>query len=132
MDVTLDTLLKTNYVKFGRETPNLDCWGLARLARHHLFGRELLPAYDTIDPGDKASLTKAALLEREVGGFLECEPRPGAIALAWRGGECVHIGVVVETDGRLWVLETEEGVGPTLTRVPVFERSFAQVVYYDN
>lgn len=132
MALTIDDFLRTRYVKHGRVAPELDCWGLVRLARADLFRRSLLPAFDGIDPMDKRSLTAAALGVRQDGGFSEVPARPGAIATAWRGRLCVHVGIVVESDGRLWVLETDEPAGPMMIRLPVFESRYTQVIYYDD
>lgn len=130
--MTINDLLKTRYVKYGRIAPDLDCWGLVRLARAELFGRDWLPSYAQTDPQDKSGLTKAAAEVRDQGGFVEVEIRPGAIATAWRAQLCVHVGIVVEADGRLWVLETDEATGPALTRPSMFERRYTQVICYDN
>lgn len=130
--MTIDDFLRTRYVPFGRVAPELDCWGLVRLARVSLFGKPLLPSYSETDPLDKAGLTTAAGEVREQGGFAEVAPRPGAIATAWRARLCVHVGIVVEADGRLWVLETDSGTGPTLTRVNVFETRYTRVIFYDD
>lgn len=128
----IDRYLASNYVKFGREWPNLDCYGLVRLARVHLFGRPLLPSFVEIDPADKQGLTLAAMSVRDAGGFAPCVIHPGAIATAWRARLCAHVGIAVEVDGRLWVLETDEGVGPVLTRPSVFEGRYTRVIYYDD
>lgn len=130
--MTLTDFLKTIYVKHGRAFPDLDCWGLVRLARAELFGKGLLPSHSDVDPMDKPSLTGAAHEVREQGGFIEVEPRPGAIAAAWRASLCVHVGLVVEADGRLWILETDEGTGPTLTRISAFQSRYTRVIYYDD
>lgn len=130
--MTIDDFLRTRYVPFGRVAPELDCWGLARLARASLFGRALLPSHADIDPQDKAGLTAAAQAVREQGSFQEVSPRPGAIAAAWRARLCVHVGIVVEADGRLWVLETDAATGPTLTRINIFETRYTRVIFYDD
>lgn len=130
--MTIDDFLATNYVKFGRSLPDLDCWGLVRLARVELFNRELLPSYVEIDPQDKRELTTATLNVQAVGEFKEVPLTVGAIATAWRGRLCVHVGIVVECDGRLWVLETDETTGPALTRPQLFESRYTKVIYYDN
>lgn len=130
--MTIDDFLRTRYVPFGRAVPELDCWGLVRLARASLFGRTMLPSYSETDPDDKTGLTTAAIEVREQGGFKEVPPRPGAIATGWRGRLCVHVGLVVEADGRLWVLETDVGTGPTLTKINAFEARFLKVIYYDS
>lgn len=130
--MTIDDFLATKYVKFGRVPPELDCWGLVRLARVELFGREPLPYYSRIDPQDKRSLTEKTLEVRDINLFKRTEIKAGAIATAWRGRLCVHVGIVVECDGRLWVLETDEATGPALTRPQLFESRYTQVIYYDN
>lgn len=130
--MTLDELLKTRYVKHGREAPDLDCWGLVRLARVHLFGRDWLPSYSDVDPADKSGLTEATAEVQQQGGFIQTEAKSGTIAAAWRGRLCVHVGLVVETDGRLWILETDEVTGPTLTALRVFESRYTKVIYYDD
>ena len=130
--MTLNDLLKTRYVRGGRGPVDVDCWGLARMARVGLFGRDLLPAFPDTAPADKRGLTEACLSVKEEGGFQEVAALPGAIATAWTGRLCVHVGIVVEADGRIWILETDESTGPVLTRPAVFERRFARVIYYDN
>lgn len=130
--MTIDDFLRTRYVKYGRVAPDLDCWGMTRLAKAHLFRGASLPSFDNINPLDKRSLTAAALGVREDGGFVEVEPRPGAIATAWRASLCVHVAIVVESDDRLWILETDEGMGPSLTRINVFEARYTRVIYYDD
>ncbi|MGO3868924.1 MAG: hypothetical protein ACTJH7_02505 [Alcaligenes sp.] len=130
--MTIDDFLRTRYVPFGRKPPELDCWGLVRLARASLFGRAMLPSYSETDPDDKAGLTKAASEVRVQGGFVEVQPRPGAIATGWRARLCVHVGIVVEADGRLWVLETDAGTGPTLTKINAFEARYTRVIFYDD
>lgn len=130
--MTIDDFLATKYVKHGRVPPELDCWGLVRLARVELFGREPLPYYSQIDPQDKRALTEKTLAVRDINLFKRTEAKAGAIATAWRGRLCVHVGIVVECDGRLWVLETDEDTGPALTRPQIFESRYLQVIYYDN
>ena len=130
--MTLDDFLRTRYVKYGRVAPDLDCWGLVRLAKVDLFGGRLLPSFGQIDPMDKRSLTSATSEVREQGGFVEVQPRPGAIATAWRASLCVHVGIVIDVDGMLWVLETDEGVGPSLTRISTFESRYTRVIFYDD
>ncbi|QFY77829.1 hypothetical protein DUD43_09110 [Alcaligenes faecalis] len=130
--MTIDDFLRTRYKPFGRIVPELDCWGLVRLARASLFGRPMLPSYSETDPDDKAGLTMAASEVREQGGFKEVPPSPGAIATGWRARLCVHVGIVIKADGRLWVLETDAGTGPTLTKLNAFEARYTRVIYYDG
>ncbi|WP_298016667.1 hypothetical protein [uncultured Castellaniella sp.] len=130
--MTLDDLLQTRYVRGGRGPTDVDCWGLVRMARVGLFDKPLLPAFADISPADKKGLTAACLTVRDDGGFREVSVRPGAIATAWTGRLCVHVGIVIAADGRPWVLETDEGTGPALTRPATFEKRFARVIYYDD
>lgn len=130
--MTIDDFLQTRYVKYGREAPELDCWGLVRLARVELFGRDRLPSYVDIDPENKAGLTASALAVKEQGGFKEVAMRPGAIVTAWRARLCVHVGIAVEADGRIWILETDGAIGPALSRPSMFGRRYTRVICYDN
>lgn len=125
-----DRYLGVPYVKYGRAMAGADCWGLVRMARHELFGLPLLPEFGAICPDDKPALTVACEDVRQQGGFLPCEPTPGAIATAWRGALCIHVGLIVEADGRLWVLETNEKGGPCLTPITKFEARYTRVIYY--
>lgn len=130
--MTIDDFLKSRYVRGGRSVSDADCYGLVRLARVALFGKPLLPAFAAIAPEDKRSLTAACGQVLALEGFKECQPVAGAIATAWRVRLCVHVGIVVEVDGRLWVLETGEKSGPSLTPLPKFESHYTRVIYYDN
>lgn len=126
----IDEYLRTRYVKGGRGPIDLDCYGLVRLGRTELFGKPLMPVCADAKPGDMRAITRAV---REVAG-LECMrpgvPIPGAVATAWRASLCVHVGLVVDADGRRWVLETDEPTGPCLTPLREFERRYTRVVYY--
>lgn len=130
--MTIDDFLASKYVKFGRGPVEFDCWGLVRIALTDLFARDLLPSYAGVDPQDKRSLTATAIAVRDINLFARTAIKVGAIATAWRGQLCVHVGIVVECDGRLWVLETDEATGPALTRPVIFESRYTQVIYYDN
>lgn len=130
--MTLRDFLRSTYVPGGRGDGAYDCWGLVRHARVHLFGKELLPALDGVSPGDFRQITKAARSTPALVGYSECGMRPGAIALCWEGALCTHIGIVVEVDLMLKILETDVGTGPSLTHPRLFERKYTRVTYYDN
>lgn len=114
----------------GRGPTAFDCWGLVRDVRANVFGWEWLPSYGAVEDGDKRQLTKACLAERV--RFQEVSPVPGAIATAWRGKLCVHVGVVINADGRLGVLETNPSTGPRWLSVADFERQYMKVIYYHD
>lgn len=127
--LTVDRYLRTRYVPGGRGPDEFDCWGLVRDARQQLFGLPLLPSYGAITPDDKAGLTRACT--DTVLQYLEpCKPARAAIATAWRARLCVHVGLVVQADGRLWVLETDTPGGPCLTPLRLFENRYLRVIYY--
>ena len=86
------------------EPPFFNCWSLVRELRVELFDLPLLPLYGGINADDKRSLTKAAS-ETISGHLKECCLQLGAIAACYRVSLCVHVGIVVEVDGRLCIAE---------------------------
>ncbi|KAE8545338.1 CHAP domain-containing protein [Marinobacter nauticus] len=135
--MTLNDLLNVPYLANGRQPDGADCYGLTRLARVHLFGKPWMPEHGAVEGSDKRALTKAML--KESVNYRICEPRPGAIACCYRGRLCTHIAIVVEVDGRLMILETDEpstfmfeAHGPRLVNLKHLERRFLKVVYYDD
>ena len=122
--------LKTTYERRARGPGKYDCWGIVRAVRHEVFGKSLLPSFGAICPQDKKGLTDACVSVRQ--DFDQVSARAGAIATAWRASLCVHVGICVEGDGRLWVLETDEPSGPALVPVNTFESRYTKVVYYDD
>lgn len=129
--MTLTDYLNTRYRKGGRGPTYYDCWGMTRAAFHSLFGGEMLPTCADALPGSISAITKSVRnVAREHAMTPQTQVRPGMIATCWHGRACVHVGLVVEADGRLWVLETDDPIGPVLTRVAEFEDRYSQVVYY--
>lgn len=128
---TVSDYIGLPYLAHGRTPSGFDCWGLVRDAHVNIFGRSELPSFNEIPPTHKRSLTRATeqlvLSERirEVS-----QPEGGALATAWYGGVCIHIGIVVTVDERLWVLETEDATGGRLTQLDAFGAAFQKVVYY--
>ncbi|MGP9834202.1 hypothetical protein [Marinobacter sp. NSM] len=132
--MTLTDLLNVPYLANGRLPDGADCYGLTRLARVHLFGKPWMPEHGAVEGSDKRALTKAMLVESV--NYRECEPHPGAIACCYRGRLCTHIAIVVEIDGRLMILETDEPGkgrhGPRLVNLKPFQQRFLRVVFYDD
>lgn len=123
--------LKTAYRRYGRGPEVFDCWGLVRDARVRLFGKPLLASYGEIGGQMAREMTEA--VNQTIHKHLKpCRPQPGAMAMGWRGRLCIHVGIVVEVDGRNWVLETDSGTGPVLTKIREFESRFLKVTYYDD
>ena len=123
--------LRIPYRDHGRDWTGCDCWGLVRMVRFALRG-DFLPSYGGIDPQDKSALTAAAGEVMSLDGFRECEPRLGAIAAVWRGALCLHVGIVVEVEGRLAVLETGRRIGVRWLRLADFGQVYRDVRFYDN
>ena len=128
----IDRFLKTHYVRGGRGPSGYDCWGILRDARRELFGRPELPMLRDAKPGDLRSITRAVESVSQMEGFRPVDYRPGAIATAWMASLCVHVGLVVEVDGRILILETDEPTGPCLTAINRFQSRFTRVVFYDD
>lgn len=85
-----------------------DCWGLVRHVRHAHMGCRLLPSFGEVRSTMAKAFTQAYRQEAE--GMEKCEPEAGAIACVMRGPLCIHVGLVVEVDGRLGVLEVSPKV----------------------
>jgi hypothetical protein len=66
----------------------------------------------------------------EIPNFKKCAPKHGAIAVCWHGSMARHIGLVVELDGLLRVLEINPRSNVTIPTVPAFERRYRKVEYY--
>lgn len=128
----IEKYLSTRYVKGGRGPIDLDCYGLVRLARSEMFGKPLMPLCSEAEPGRFRAITSAVAGVSGRLSMRRCSRRPGAVATAWRGALCVHVGLVVSADGRDWILETDEPTGPQLTQPRLFERRYTSVIYYDD
>lgn len=109
---------------------DFDCYGLVRLVRSEMFGKPLLGEHMGVLDTDKQELTRICAQESE--GMREVEPAPGVLATCWRGGLFFHVGIVVEIDGRLAVLETNSKTGPRWKSIRDFERIYTRVIYYDD
>lgn len=123
----LEKYLTAQYFDGGRELPCIDCWGLVRLARQEL-GWPLLPSFGTVRCTQPKAFTESY---REQAGQMEtCVPEHGAIAAVFRGAICIHVGLVMEIDGRLAVLEINPKTGARWLRVADFEQAYPRVLYY--
>lgn len=126
----INEYLLTSYKAGARGPREYDCWGLTRAGRAALFGKPLLPSCPAARPGAIAEITQACHAVAEQFGMRPGPICPGAVATAWRGSWCVHVGLVVEADGQTWILETDVETGPCLTRPAKFEDRYTRVVYY--
>lgn len=124
--------LRTRYVRGARGPAEFDCWGLVRSARFELFGRPWLPLLADAAPGNLRAITRAHSDVSALHGFREVAPHPGVIATAWAASLCVHVGIVVQANGRLMILETDEPTGPCLTSINKFTARYTRALFYDD
>ena len=121
--------LRARYVEGGRQWPDVDCWGLVIHARHVLFGLPLLSDWGSVTR--KTSFDMQRAYRKQVKDCLEsCSPMPGSIAAVMKGSLCTHVGLVIEADGRLAVLDINPERLPSITRLDRFEARYLRVIYY--
>lgn len=125
--IDVEKYLRAPYLDGGRTFDGLDCWGSLLLVRAEL-GCRPLPSLGGVT---RHTVRTMGSRYSEVSSGLEvCEPEPGAIAAVFRGALFVHVGVVVEIDGRLAVLETNPASGARWLRVPEFLSFYYKVIFY--
>ena len=78
---------------------------------------------------DKRELSKAAKSTID-SHLVESKLQIGAIAAAYRASLCVHVGIVIEIDGRLCIAEIGAKTGFRIVPVERFEASYTKVRYY--
>lgn len=131
MNDWINDYLSSVYVDGGRDIGALDCYGLARLVRHHHCGKRLLPSFGLIRNTQPKEFTLA--YQEEAKNMQQCEPENGAIAAVFRGALCIHVAVIIEVDNELHALEINPKKGARLMRIPDFESQYLRVAYYrDN
>lgn len=115
------------YEDGARGPVRIDCWGLVREVRHDM-GYEWLPSFAECRHTDPRGFTRA--YEKQAKEMTPGPAAAGVIAAAFRGRICVHVGIVVDIDGRLQVLDINPGRGVGVEPLSDFESRFAEVVYY--
>lgn len=124
----IERYLMTPYADGGRGPDSFDCYGLVRMARTEMFGLPLLPSYGAVSVSDKRCMTRIA--SAESASLSRRPPEPGAIAVCWQRGLCLHVGIAVELDGRLGVLEAHHTRGIGWRSIRSFEREYQRVEYF--
>lgn len=115
------------YEDGARGPVKIDCWGLVREVRHDM-GYAWLPSFSECRNTDPRGFTRA--YEQQAQEMQTGAPEPAAIAAAFRGRICVHVGIVVPIDGQLKVLDINPGRGVGVEALSDFEARFAEVLYY--
>ena len=109
--------------------PLFNCWSLAVNMRVNVFGLPLLPLHGGIHADDKRELSKAASSTID-SHLVESKIQIGAIAAAYRASLCVHVGIVIEFDGKPHIAEIGSKTGFRILSVERFEATYTKVRYY--
>lgn len=125
----MNQYLRVPYVDGGRTMGGLDCWGLALRIRADL-GLPELPDDPLATRGNGKAIAEQFRSISE--SLARGEPVPGALAAVFKGSLFVHVGVVVQADGRLWVMETNPDVGFMMRRVSDFIAAYYKVIFYHD
>lgn len=115
------------YEDGARGPLKIDCWGLVRQVRHDL-GHAWLPSFSECRNTDPRGFTRA--YEQQATQMEKGRAEAASIAAAFRGRICVHVGIVVDIDSRLMVLDIDAGRGVECSPVPEFEAKYGEVLYY--
>ena len=121
--------LSIPYVAYGRGREGSDCWGLACIVREAVRG-DRLPAFADIH--DKRALTHAAHDMIAQGWREVSKPKVGTLVAVWRGALCMHIGIVIEIDGQMAVIDSDEKRGVAWKWMTDYLRQHAKVTLHDN
>lgn len=125
--INIDELLKVPYLDGGRDAQGLDCWGLV------LAGREAMGLPELLDRDAVTRHTVQAMQQqyKAIAYGLEVGPPVvGALAAVFRAKVFVHVGLVIEIDGRLAVIETNPKTGVRWMFLERFLDVYYKVVFY--
>jgi hypothetical protein len=118
------------YVDGGRGPTQYDCWGLVREARDQHLGLSQLPLYGELRNTDPRSFTKA--YRAEAGKLRECKAEHGAIAAVMVGEICVHVALVLDIDGELFILEINPEKSARRVRLTAWLRDHVRVTFHND
>ncbi|MCK6678241.1 nitrite transporter [Enterobacter asburiae] len=121
-----DKYLSVRWQMGGRAFPVLDCYGVIHEVRRDL-GLPEWPVFEGVI-NEGCQMNDAADAFRH--NVQKCEPEPGAVAACYTAGLITHLGIVVEVNGGLLVLECNPRRNVTLLPVPRFRRQYVKVEFY--
>lgn len=124
----VEQYLACDYEDGARGPDRWDCWGLVRHVIHGHLGGRLLPSWGHVRNTMPRTFTRAYRVESAA--LEECKPEVGAIAAVFTGSLMTHVGVCIDVDGRLVVLEMNPKTGVRWRPVRDFEAPYAKVRYY--
>lgn len=121
-----DKYLSVVWQKGGRVYPELDCFGVVNEVRKDLG----MPEWP-----DFAGVTKdGGGLNREARKLMlslqRCEPCEGAGVACYSGSTVTHVGVVVNIDGELHVVDCNEKSNVSVRPVARFRRQYVKVEFW--
>lgn len=122
--------LEKQYRDGGRGPDDWDCWGLVRHVRHFELGSPLLPEYGSLRSTSPRDFTRA--YRKESKGLRECGPEHGAIAAVLIGDICTHVAVVLENEGRLFILEINPTRGARYLPLAKWLRDHNRVTFHND
>ena len=112
----------------GEDGLHIDCWGLVRLIWENELGKPTLPLFSgAITP----RMQTRCYSEFPDHGLIECQPKHGAIASCIQSTLCTHVGIVIEIDGELRVIDIQNGSPVAIHQISRFSRKFTKVVFHD-
>lgn len=124
--LNIDKYLSVIWRMGGRCYPFLDCYGIVHEIRRDLNLPEW-PAFEGIIQED----SQMDLAARELMLSVEqCKASHGVVAACYKSGMVTHVGIVVEIDGLLHVIESNPKTNVTILPIGRFERRYAKVEYY--
>ena len=122
-------IMSAPYLDCGRDENGIDCWGIVLWVRRYLG----LPELPSIGSTSRADTLSASKYYAQISEILEVgKPRPGSIAAVIRGGVFLHAGVVIDADGRRWVMEINPGSTAKLSSVEDFCSTYFKVIFYND
>lgn len=125
--MNLDKYTFGRHVEGGRLWPEVDCYGLVLEVRRDLG----LPAWPEWSEMRKADGSFVRACEEMIQRYVTpCAPCHAAVAAGYRGSVQDHVGIVIEINGMLEVLEINPRRNVSITPIRRFERRFVRVEYY--
>lgn len=127
LDVSM--ILCSEYVNGGRNYPHWDCWGLVRYVFNEIHG-VMLPSLGGLNAESLYGKTKAR--KRVIDHLAASQAEHGAIVEVVTGDACAHVGIVIDYNGSLMVLETTPETGPRMLTLEEFKDEYETVVYHTH
>ncbi|WP_410725602.1 hypothetical protein [Citrobacter portucalensis] len=110
----------------GRAYPVLDCYGVIHEVRRDL-GLPDWPVFEgVINEGCQMNDTCNSFRSR----VQKCEPEEGAVAACYTAGLVTHLGIAVNVNGALHILEANPKRNVTILPLARFLRQYVKVEFY--